>query len=183
MKKTALIVLADGFEEIEAVSVIDVLRRAAVEVIIAGLKNKVVNGAHGIKVTADIKLKDYRRIPDAIILPGGMPGATNLAGSKKVIALVKRCFSKGKIVASICASPAFVLLAAGILNKRKVTCYPGCEKRFKRDTVYLKRPVVVDNNIITSQGPGTAIDFAFAIVEHLVGKGCVAELKNKMVVK
>ena len=183
MKKKALIVLAGGFEEVEAVSVMDVLRRAGVKVIIAGLKRLIIEGSHGIKIQADIKLKDYKKIPDAVILPGGMPGATNLANSKKVISLIKACFSKKNIVAAICASPAFVLAPTGILKGKKVSCYPGCEGRLKEGTVYLKKSVVIDGNIITSQGPGTALDFAFAIIEKLTGKKQTSLVKKKMLVK
>jgi len=181
--KKALIILADGFEEIEAVSTIDVLRRAGVEVIIAGLKRTILKGSHGISIKADIDLKDYKKIPDAVILPGGMPGATNLASSKRVISLVKGCFRKGRIVAAICASPAFVLFATGILKDRKVTCYPGCQRRFNQDISYIKKTVVIDGNLITSQGPGTALDFAFTIAEKLTGKKQTSLVKKKMLAK
>jgi len=182
MRKKALIVLANGFEEIEAIACIDVLRRVGVNVTVVGLNRLTVTAAHGLKVQADIRLKDYKKVPDAVIFPGGQPGATNLSHSRGVILLIKECFKKGKIVAAICASPAFALFCSGILKGKRVTCYPGCEKRL-RDSIYVKRSVVVDGNIITSRGPATAMDFAFTIAERLAGGGLTTEVKKRMLVK
>ena len=183
MKKNSLIILADGFEEIEAITSIDVLRRAGVKVIVAGLNSLVVSGAHGIKLRADIKLRDAKRIPDCLILPGGLPGAVNLSSSKRVNNLIKKCYSMKKVVAAICASPSFVLSGTGILMNKKATCYPGCQSRFRRGTKFIKKPVVIDRNIITSRGPGTAVYFALAIAEKLVGKNISQDVKKRMLVK
>ncbi|PIU39866.1 MAG: DJ-1 family protein, partial [Candidatus Omnitrophica bacterium CG07_land_8_20_14_0_80_50_8] len=127
MKKTALIVLADGFEEIEAVTPIDVLRRAGIEVIVAGVGKREVTGAHDITVETDLMLEQYQGIPDAVVLPGGMPGAANLNQSEALKDLLQKMKRAGKIIAAICASPAVVLAPNGILEGKKATCYPGFE--------------------------------------------------------
>src|SRR3989338_7826078 len=106
MAKKVLVILADGFEEIEAITPIDVLRRAGVEVTLAGLTGKMVTGAHGVKFQADLTLDEYKDSPDAIILPGGMPGAQNLGRSPKVTELIKKLNSENKVVGAICAAPA-----------------------------------------------------------------------------
>lgn len=170
MPKRALIILAEGFEEIEATAPIDILRRAQVEVIVAGLNNKEICGAHGIKINADILLEEFRQDADALILPGGSPGAENLSKSKKVSELIKAMFKGNKIIAAICASPALVLEPTGILKNKKATCYPGMEKLFSQDVQFCQEAVVRDGNIITSRGPATALPFALAIVEALVDK-------------
>jgi 4-methyl-5(b-hydroxyethyl)-thiazole monophosphate biosynthesis len=116
--KTALVILAEGFEEIEAIAPIDVLRRAGVRVTIAGVMNLQVKSSRNIGVQADVLLKDVTELPDAVILPGGLPGATNLAKSKEVAELVKKMNLAGKLVAAICAAPAAVLVPLGILPRR-----------------------------------------------------------------
>ncbi|MBN2483929.1 MAG: DJ-1/PfpI family protein [Candidatus Omnitrophica bacterium] len=170
MSKKALIVLAEGFEEIEAVTVIDILRRAKIEVTIAGLHDTKVKAARGTVIMTDGILDLIKDEFDALILPGGMPGASNLASSGTVNDFVKAMYSTGKIVAAICAAPAVVLAPAGILKHKSATCFPGMEGQFSKDTTYKEDAVVVDANIITSRGPGTALKFALTIVEHLVGK-------------
>ena len=119
MTKIVVIVLAEGFEEIEAITPIDVLRRAGLQVMIAGVGGKEITGAHGIKVGTDMALEDYRGVPDAVVLPGGLPGADNLKKSKAVEALLKRVKESQKIIAAICASPARVLAPQGILDGKK----------------------------------------------------------------
>ena len=182
MPKTAVVILAEGFEEIEAIAPIDVLRRAGVRVTIAGATDLRVKSSRKIGVEAEILLKDLWEIPDAVILPGGLPGATNLAKSAEVTVLIKKMNESGKIVAAICAAPAVVLAPLGILDGKKATCYPGCESDFSNTTVYSKERVVVDGNIITSQGPGTALEFALVIAERLVGQELADTVRGKMLI-
>ena len=182
MAKTALVILAEGFEEVEAIGPVDLLRRSGVRVTMAGLKDLRVKSSRHLVVEADILLEDMKEMPDAVILPGGIPGATNLAGSSEVAALVKKMNSAGKIVAAICAAPAVVLAPLGILDGKKATCYPGCESDFSKTTVHSKARVVEDGNIITSQGPGTALEFAFAIAVRLAGKEMAETVRGKMLI-
>lgn len=179
MGKKAVVVLAEGFEEIEATTVIDVLRRAEVEVNVLGLKEGAVEGSRGVKIIPDRKLSSEEDA-DAIILPGGMPGAKNLADSEDVNNIVKKFAQQGKIVGAICASPAVVLSGTGVLNGRRATCYPGMEDGFGRDTKFVKEDVVIDGNLITGRGPAMAAKFAFALVEKLASEETAKELKKKM---
>jgi 4-methyl-5(b-hydroxyethyl)-thiazole monophosphate biosynthesis len=183
MLKTAVVILAEGFEEVEGIAAVDVLRRAGVRATIAGLTDRQVKSSRHIGVQADILLKDLVEIPDAVVLPGGMPGATNLAKSREVGDLVKKMNAEGKIIAAICAAPAVVLAPLGILNGKKATCYPGCESDLKGKATHSKDRVVVDGNIITSQGPGTALEFSLEIVKKLIGKETANELCDKMVIR
>jgi 4-methyl-5(b-hydroxyethyl)-thiazole monophosphate biosynthesis len=183
MLKTALVILAEGFEEVEGIAPVDTLRRAGVRVTIAGLKDRQVKSSRHIGVQADILLRDLVEMPDAVILPGGMPGATNLAKSEEVANLIKKMNAAGKIVAAICAAPAAVLAPLGILDGKKATCYPGCESDFKGKTAHVRDRVVVDGNIITSQGPGTALEFSIEIVRQLVGKETADDIRDKMLIR
>lgn len=183
MAKKVLIILAEGFEEVEAITPIDVLRRAGLEVTVAGLPEKVVTGAHGIKIQADILLSGYKGLPDAVILPGGMPGAKNLAESLEVTDLVKKMNTNKKVVAAICAAPALALAPTGILKGRKATCYPGFEKNFPASVEFSKERVVVDGHVITSSGPGSALEFSLELVEQLVGKEKAQALKEGLLAK
>jgi len=170
MTKKALIILADGFEEIEAIAVIDVLRRASLQISVCSLANTLVSGSRNIKVQADMPLAEFKEDFDALILPGGSQGANNLAASQLVNHLIKQADSKNKIIAAICATPAVVLAPLGILEGKKTTCYPGMQNLLPKSTVYKETPVVVDNNLITSRGPATAIEFALKIVEQLTDR-------------
>ena len=183
MAKQVLMVLADGFEEIEAITPVDVLRRAGLEVTLAGLSGKTVTGAHNIKFQADITLDEYKDLPDAIVLPGGMLGAQNLGRSPKVLELIKKVYNENKLVGAICAAPALVVAPTGILNGKKATCYPGFEKNFPSTVAFSKDRVVVDGNIITSRGPGSAFEFALELVEQLAGKEKAEQLSQGMLVK
>ena len=183
MVKRALVVLAEGFEEIEAIAPIDILRRAGVRVTVAGLNELRIKSSRSFGVQADILLKDLAEEMDAVILPGGMPGATHLARSGELGALVKKMNKEGKIVAAICAAPASVLAPLGILDGKKATCYPGCEADFSGKTLYSEEPVVVDGNVITSRGPGTALEFSLEIVRRLVSQEMVETLRKKMIIK
>jgi len=166
--KTAVVVLADGFEEIEAVTPIDLLRRAGVQVIVAGLTAGPVTGSHGVAFACDAVLDRVAPGWDALILPGGGLGAKNLSES----ALVKRCIEQTLAadawLGAICAAPAVVLGSQGFLRGRQFTGYPGTEAQAVGAS-YRVAPVVVDGRIVTSRGVGTAQAFALKLVELLAG--------------
>lgn len=188
--------LAPGFEEIEALTVVDYLRRAGENVVTVsvptdgnGKSNAVVTGAHKIPVIADRSFQDFisglgESVPDAIYFPGGMPGATNLAANQFLFNLTIKMERKGKLVAALCAAPAVVLAPTGILAGRKWTCYPGMENKLDEycgsqvkaaelteNSQHISNvPLVLDNNVLTGRGPGTAEQFAMKMVELLAGK-------------
>lgn len=164
--KKVLIMLAEGFEVLEALSVKDVCTRAGVICDLCGVNSKKIKSSHNIVVETDLSLDDEGLSNyDAIVIPGGMPGALNLKESIRVVELVKDYYATGKIVASICAGP-IVLAKAGILNGRKVTSYPGYEEELG-NVIYKEDIVVIDENIITSRGSATAIEFSLAIIKEL----------------
>ena len=179
---TALLVLAPGFEEIEAVTPIDVLRRAGVEVVGAGVEGTRVEGAHGIVIEADTTLADAPEA-DVLILPGGLPGAQHLRESPAVQARLEAQRAAGKRIAAICAAPALALTPSGVLDGKQATCYPGFEERFGETTTFRADRVVVDGDLTTSRGPGTALEFALSLVEQLVGPDKAAALRDGMLVK
>jgi protein deglycase len=162
----ALVLLAEGFEEVEAVTVVDVLRRGGVSVTTASLAGSAVRGSHGISIVADSTLDDEVMAEyDAVVLPGGMPGAARLRDSGPVRELLQGAARAGKVVAAICAGP-IALEAAGLLEGRRATSYPG---HALPSAKYVEERVVVDDRIVTSRGPGTAIDFALTLVGLLEG--------------
>jgi 4-methyl-5(b-hydroxyethyl)-thiazole monophosphate biosynthesis len=166
--KRVLVPLAEGFEELEAVTIIDVLRRAGIDVVVASLAGSPVTGSHGIRVAADTPLAALAEQEfDMIALPGGMPGAEHLKKDPRIAAIVRLLHDKGRPVAAICAAP-MVLAAAGVLDGRRATSYPGFLKDAVRSTV-VDDAVVIDRGVITSRGPGTALDFALALVAELEG--------------
>ena len=181
MTKKAIVLLADGFEEVEAVTPIDYLRRSGIEVTAASIGGLAVKGARGITVNADLTLKDLveqgqagAAFWDAVILPGGMPGALNLAASGETGALITEMAAAGKWVCAICASPAVVLGPLGLLSGKKFTCYPGMEEKVQNGK-WTDERIVVDGNtagggIITSRGAGTAGEFAVAIIGQLLSE-------------
>lgn len=164
-----LVLLAQGCEEIEAVTVIDILRRAGIEVASAGLDDLPVLASRGVMLLPDTTLDlALHQSFDMVVLPGGQPGTDNLKADKRLIALLQQMAQQGKYVAAICAAPS-VLAAAGLLDGRKATCYPTCLDGFPK--VNLQTAAVVeDGKLITSRGPGTAMDFALTLVERLAGK-------------
>ena len=175
----ALVFLAIGFEEIETVTIVDVLRRAGVDVTVVGLTSNVIEGAHAIKIIPD-KTIDEVKVDwfDAVIVPGGNPGYKNLRKDSRVIDIVKEAFKSNKIVAAICAAPA-ILSDAGVLEGKACTIYPGMENELENGGGKPKQDmVVVDGNIITSRGPATALPFALKLAEKLAGKQ-VAEAVSK----
>lgn len=173
--------VADGFEEIEAVSVIDILRRAKIGVRISSIGEREVVSAEGLKIIADSQfidevVQDY----DAIILPGGTEGANRLHAFTPLVTALLNFNKDNSLIAAICASPALVLSPIGLLDNKKATCYPSFKDRIKH---YVDSDVVQDDNIITSQGPGTAFSFALKIVEHFLGEKTVLDLKTGMLLK
>lgn len=176
------IILADGFEEIEAIALIDILRRAGIDANFAGLNNKSVLGAHKILLATDLIIDDINSNDfSMIVLPGGMPGAENLKNSTKLLKLLKEFDDKNLLIGAICASP-WVLGEAGVI-KTSYTCYPGFEKNVNKAGYKDDQDVVVDKNIITSRGPGTAFAFALEIVKELCGQDCYLDIKNKLLYK
>jgi 4-methyl-5(b-hydroxyethyl)-thiazole monophosphate biosynthesis len=179
----AVVVLADGFEEIEAITQIDVLRRAGVDVTVAGLSEGMTKGAHGVGVATDMSLDKLDFEPDLVVLPGGMPGSERLGQSKPVVDLLEKQHAAGRMIGAICAAPAYAPVAAGILDGKKATCYPSFESRFTDATTHVEDRVVADGNVVTSRGPGTALEFALALVDQLVGKAKGDELRAGMLVE
>jgi 4-methyl-5(b-hydroxyethyl)-thiazole monophosphate biosynthesis len=175
--------LAEGFEEIEALTPLDVLRRAGLEIkTVAVGESKTVKGAHGIEVVADIAESELENdVPEAIILPGGMPGTTNLEESAKVIEALSRAMMNGSLVCAICAAPS-ILGISGYLKGRKATCYPGFEQYLDGAELVNER-VVRDGNIITSKGMGCAAEFALCIVEALISKQKADEIALSAIIK
>lgn len=168
----ALILLAPGFEDLEAVTVIDLLRRAKIQLTIACLHDDEVTGSRGTRIVADTSLALITRdqIFDAVILPGGQPGADNLAADSRVIKLLQAQTDAGRIVAGICAAPK-VLAAAGITRGKRITHFPGIlDGQVLEETESTGAPVEVDGKLITGRGPGTAIDFALTLVEQLTDR-------------
>lgn len=160
-------ILAPGFEETEAITFIDLLRRAKIDVTVLGLKDRECKGSHDITLIADATLSDFPGKMDGIVLPGGMPGSANLASSPRVLELVRETHKQGGLCAGICAAP-MVLGRAGILQGIKATCYPGFEKELIGATV-TEQPVVRDRNIITGRGLGAAVAFGLALISYLSG--------------
>ncbi|MCK4739705.1 MAG: DJ-1/PfpI family protein [Deltaproteobacteria bacterium] len=180
--KKVFIPIAEGFEEIEAVSIIDVLRRAGIEVVTAGLKSCQVKGANGITLSTDTTLDKIQSSGfDMIILPGGGVGTANLKKDRRVLELLREFSGANLPVAAICAAPT-VLAKAGLIDGKKVTCYPGYESELGAG-IFSKDRVIVDDGIITSRGPGTAIEFAIKLAEILVGAETAEQLTEGLIVK
>jgi 4-methyl-5(b-hydroxyethyl)-thiazole monophosphate biosynthesis len=164
-----LIPLAQGCEEIEAVTVIDILRRAGIEVISAGLDDQPVRASRGVMLLPDITLEAaLQQDFDMVVLPGGQPGSNNLKADPRIIALLQKMAQQGKYIAAICAAPS-VLASAGLLAGKQATSFPGALDAFPQ-VMQQQLAVVEDGKLITSRGPGTAMDFALTLVERLVDK-------------
>ena len=168
---SVLVPLAQGCEEIEAVTIIDLLVRAGIEVVSAGLEAGPVTARRGVVLLPQMTLDEaLRRDYDMVVLPGGMPGAANLDSDPRVHELLRKMADSGKFTAAICAAPR-VLANAGLLGGKKATSYPGhLDKMALPDVEYRQEAVVQDGKVITSRGPGTAMDFALALIEQLVGR-------------
>ena len=169
MKKVGVL-LAEGFEEVEALTVNDVMRRANLQCDLISMKDKYVKSSHNVVVEAD-KIFDENMEYDLIVFPGGLPGATNLRDDERVINFLKKQNKEGKLIGAICAAP-IALGKAGLTEGRKITSYPGYEDELP-NCDYLEEAVVVDKNIITSRGPATAMAFAYKLLEVL---GCAHEV-------
>lgn len=166
-----LVPLAQGCEELEAVTIVDLLRRAGFDVVTASLDDHPVKASRGTVLMADMTLNDaLLKEYDMIVLPGGLPGADHLDRDQRVQNCLKNMSEQNKFIAAICAAPK-VLASAGLLNGKKATSYPGSLNGIEiNDMTYLEQSVVVDGNIITSRGPGTAMDFSLTLIELLAGK-------------
>ena len=183
--KKVYVFIAKGFEETEAIFPADILRRAGIEVVLVSCgSGTTARGAHNIHVVCDVTIADIKGepLPDAVVLPGGMPGAVNLAENAVVRSLVLAMKDAGKVIAAICASPAIAFGSFGVLTGKNWTCYPGMEKEVPpADRAGWKQDrVVVDGNLVTSRGPGTAGEFGFALVDVLLGSGASAQLRKGM---
>ena len=171
--------LAEGFEEIETATPIDVLRRANLNVKTIGIGGKMIEGTHGIKLETDLEIQDLNiNDIDGIILPGGMPGTTNLAKSEKLKDIILKCNEKKQMIAAICAAPS-ILGEMGILKGKKACCYPGFEDKLLGANISFEE-VCVSENIITSKGPGTALNFSLKIIEYICGKESKEKIRKSM---
>ena len=181
--KTIFVFLAEGFEEIEALTPVDVLRRAGLNVqTVSVMEEQVVAGAHGVPVLADKMFAEINpEDAEMILLPGGLPGATNLDAHEGLSQLILDFAEADKPLAAICAAP-LVLGNRGLLQGKKATCYPGFET-YLQGAEYTAALVEKDGNIITGKGPGAAMEFAFAIVEKYCGMDKVNELKQGMMIQ
>lgn len=200
--KNVIVFLADGFEEIEALTPVDYLRRAKVEVFTVAVPSPTMNdkyivtSSHNIPVIADLSLEEYKdqfagETADLIFCPGGMPGSVNLANCPEVIDTVCKAFEEGKLVASICAAPAVVFAKTGILAGKNWTCYPGmendvpqfvgdankAEELMKGSTHFRNVPFVTDGNVITGRGAGAAEQFAMELVKLVAGEETASQVK------
>lgn len=175
--------LADGFEEIEAITTVDMIRRAGVEISTVAVtedKSLTVKGAHGIPVVADMHIDDCTKNDDltGVFLPGGMPGTTNLDESTQVRDLIKYCANNDKYIFAICAAPS-VLGHMGLLEGKKATCYPGFESELT-GAVCCDEPAVQDDKIITGKGPGATVSFAKLIISELVSENAALSVCSSM---
>lgn len=172
-----IVPISNGFEEIEAISVIDICRRANIEVKIAAVEELLTVGAHNIKIHADCKIEDINSDDfDMIVLPGGLPNAFTLAENNKVQSLLKEFKEKKKKIAAICAAP-YALHKADVLNEN-FTCYPSFEEKIRLNGYHNNDSIVIDNDVITSRGPATAMVFALEIVNILCGEETYNQVKN-----
>lgn len=179
--KKVYIFLANGFEEVEALTVVDLLRRAGIEAPTVSIQDgKMVEGTHGIKVEADFLLSEVRgTMADAIVLPGGIPGTPNLKANETLMEMVLGLHAAGSYICAICAAPT-ILAGLGLVDGKKATSYPSCEPDMC-GADYQKESVVVDGQIVTSRGVGTAIDFGLKIIELLASEKEAKEIAESIV--
>ena len=167
--KNVLVFLADGCEMCEALCVVDVLRRAGINVVTAGVTGERVVSSHKVEIKADVLLSEVKNEEwDLVFAPGGMPGATNLASSGLVNSIILDTYNRGGIVSAICASPAVVLGPLGIIRRGKATCYPGCED-YAPSVKFVTDGVVVDGNVVTGKSAGWAFDLGLKLISLLLG--------------
>ena len=194
--KSVAVLLADGFEEIEALAPVDLLRRAGVEVFTVG--EEIVKGSRNISVVTDKRVRDFLQecesqgLPDAVIIPGGLNGTKNIAACTKAQNFITKMWQENKLVCAICAAPVIVLSPLGILKNKNFTCYPTMENDFSEyagenweekvsGSTHKEEKVVIDNNLITSRGAGTSLDFAFAIITALCDSETMEKVKKSIV--
>ncbi len=179
---SVLIPLAPGFEDLEAVTLSDLLRRAGIEVVVAGLQRGLIQGSRGIRIEPDAYLDDVlTRDFDLIALPGGLPGAEHLRDDARVQTLLRKMAAAGRYTTAICAAP-MALAQAGLLDGKQATAYPGVLASLKlANTRSSSDSVVVDGKVVTSQGPGTAMDFALTLIELLTSKATRHQVESGLV--
>ncbi|PQP35028.1 DJ-1 family protein [Desulfobacteraceae bacterium SEEP-SAG9] len=183
MTKKVLVPIADGTEEIEAVCIIDVLRRAGADVTVASVNSLQVTASRGVKLVADKLISDCtNETYDLIALPGGIPGAEHLRDSAELEQMLREQYESNRLYGGICAAPAVVLQNHGFLKGRQATCHPVFVHQLE-NTDLVETRVVVDGPCITSRGPGTALEFALKLVEMLFGKEKVEEISQPMMVR
>lgn len=181
--KKAVVYIANGSEEVETLSPVDYLRRAGVEVVLVAVADeKTVVCSHKVSINSDMTLKEYLaldELPDAVVVPGGMPGSTNIADNTGAVDFVKRMNESGKLVCAICAAPAVVLPKTGALVGKKWTCYPNMENEAPEyaGNHINNQPFVHCDNLITGRGPGAAEEFSMEIVKTLMGEEVAAKIK------
>lgn len=176
------VILADGFEEVEAMAIVDVLRRAGINTVMAGLHDGHITGARKVKVIPDtvidrVKVDDF----DMIVLPGGQPGSDNLNADPRVKDMIRNFAQRGKLTGAICAAP-LVLASAGVLQGKRATSFPSYKNKLG-GAVYEEASVVTDGNVLTSRGPGTALAFGLAIVARLINKETAQKIKEAMLIE
>jgi len=182
MVKKVLIPIADGTEEIEAVCIIDTLRRAGLDVTVASVDKLQVTASRGVKLVADALIADcVNQSYDCIALPGGMPGAEHLRDSADLIGMLKKQKAAGRLYGAICASPVVALQSHGLLDGIRATCFPSMRGKLPAANARDER-VVVDGHCVTSQGPGTAIEFALKLIELLLGPQKAKDVAGPMLV-
>ena len=182
MSKKVLLAVADGIEELEAITIIDCLRRAGADLTIASVQKPQITTARKVEIVADCLISDcMENTYDLIVLPGGMPGAEHLRDNKELTEMLKKQKESGGLYAAICASPAIVFEHHSLLADKKATCYPAMAEKLKNRQATGQR-VVVDGNCISSQGPATALEFSLKLVELLFGSEKSQELAKAMLV-
>ena len=182
MAKSALVTISNGVEELEAVSIIDILRRGQIEVTVASVHEKTITASRGVSIVADTLLSDViDQEFDLIVLPGGMGAAQAFRDSEMLAAKLKEQAAANKLYAAICASPELVLFTHGLIGDKIATCYTGLADGLASNPG-LKERVAVDGNLITSRGPGTAIEFALTLVTELCGKDVADQVAQGMLV-
>jgi protein deglycase len=180
--KTVIVILAAGFEEIETITPIDMLKRAGANVQIVGVGGTQITGSHGITVTCDTTVSEIIHQPvDCVILPGGMPGTTNLLESNDVLNIVRSNHRENKLIAAICAAPR-ILDKAGILEGKEYTCYPSAKSEIIHG-IHRNSPVITDGNVITGRAAGSVFDFSNEVISHLFSQDIMREVSDKIVYK
>lgn len=177
-----IVPLAEGFEELEAITIIDLLRRGNINVCVAGLVSGPIKASRGTVILPDCEITEaLNTVFDMVVLPGGQPGATNLAKDPRIFQLLKNMSNNNAYIAAICAAPK-ILALSGLLNNKKATCFPGAIETAEFENISLSdSAVVVDEKIITSRGPGTAIDFALQLIELLSGRETRDNVEKELV--